>query len=123
MKSEHYRIYRGDDSDAFDQRIVCTINGTVDYSGCSGIFLLCGETQDIVVSSQNDFTILIDAQKSEKMPTGVFDARLKVFDAEGRAKTLDQKWRFEILHTVIDSSPTISVLSKAVCGVAILGRA
>lgn len=120
------RLYRGDDSRAFDQKIMFPIFSGVDYSGCHGLLLFGDDTRQIRVGNGNTFSLDISAEESRSLEVGTFYARLKVFDSSRRGHTLSQQWKVEILDEVCRGELVIagetSRLSEAICGVAILGK-
>lgn len=96
-------ITQGDDSNAFGKEITINVNSELDLTGFSAVFQLGDFKQRFDDIRAKKLAIVIPAEETKKLPTGLQLGALKIFDATGLQVTVKSDIRFYIYPQVIEN--------------------
>ena len=101
-------IYKGDDTDFRGAaRLSLRIDTEADLSGCTVEFTFLGQTRRFSGdAAAKPLTFAFSASETALFPVGVHRARVRVFDSEGRVKTVDDSVRIRVTDSVADAYGT-----------------
>ncbi len=94
-------LYRGDDA-AFRgvKRLRVTVETKESLAGCCAEFELCGIVKRVPDVSTGSFYLALTGEDTRGMPLGVHSATLRVFDEEGRRRTVSNAIRVCVTERV-----------------------
>lgn len=81
-------ITRGDDSDAFNNKIAITITTDLDLTGYTAVFQIAKEQWIFTDITSKVLNIIIDKDRSMKFKEGTHYAALKIYEPSGTCKTM-----------------------------------
>lgn len=101
-------IYKGDDTDFRGAaRLSLRIGTEADLSGCTVEFTFLGQTRRFSGdAAAKPLSFAFSASETALFPVGVHRARVRVFDSEGRVKTVDDSVRIRVTDSVADAYGT-----------------
>lgn len=101
-------IYKGDDTDFRGAaRLSLRIGTEADLSGCTVEFTFLGQTRRFSGdAAAKPLSFAFSASETALFPVGVHRARVRVFDPEGRVKTVDDSVRIRVTDSVADAYGT-----------------
>ena len=101
-------IYKGDDTDFRGAaRLSLRIGTDADLSGCTVEFTFLGQTRRFSGdAAAKPLSFAFSASETALFPVGVHRARVRVFDSEGRVKTVDDSVRIRVTDSVADAYGT-----------------
>lgn len=94
-------VFKGDDT-AFmgGNRLRVTLETGVDLSECCAEFELCGVVKRVRDVSSGSFRVNFTADETARMPVGVHAATIRVYDGEGRRRTIANDVRVNVTERV-----------------------
>ena len=101
-------IYKGDDTDFRGAaRLSLRIGTEADLSGGTVEFTVLGQTRRFSGdAAAKPLSFAFSASETALFPVGVHRARVRVFDSEGRVKTVDDSVRIRVTDSVADAYGT-----------------
>lgn len=101
-------IYKGDDTDFRGAaRLSLRIGGEVDLAGCTIEFTFLGQTRRFSGdAAAKPLSFAFSSSETALFPVGIHRARVRVFDSEGRVKTVDDSVRIRVTDSVADAYGT-----------------
>lgn len=81
-------ITRGDDSDAFNNKIAISITTDLDLTGYIAVFQIAKEQWRFDDITSKVLDIIIDKERSMKFKEGTHYAALKIYEPSGLCKTM-----------------------------------
>lgn len=81
-------ITRGDDSDAFNNKIAITLTTDLDLTGYTAVFQIGREQWIFDDITSKVINIVIDKERSMKFHEGTLYAALKIYEPNGLCKTM-----------------------------------
>lgn len=104
-------VVKGDDTNALGYNTIpCTVNTTLDLTGCKVYFKFLDFIQEFEnVVSGEVFNIVIPSSETSKFPLGKQFASLYVIDAEGRKRTFNNMIPVCVRLTPLPESSNVEI--------------
>lgn len=94
-------ITQGDDSNAFDAQILIKLETELDLTGCRAVFQLGDFQQCFDDISGKELALVIPAAATKGLACGACCGGLKIYDQNGRAKTICKDIKFLVQKGVV----------------------
>ena len=98
-------ITRGDDTNALGAKITVTLETELDLTGFTAVFQVGDFRQTFSDITGKRLEIVIPRSATALMPLGVVQGALKVYDANGLAKTIHKEITFLVTQKMVDNIP------------------
>ncbi len=99
-------ITRGDDSNAFSNRIAITITTDIDLTGYTAIFQIAKEQWIYNDITSKVIEIVVDKERSMRLSEGTHYAALKIYEPSGLCKTMFRDIPVYVREIVVDNPKT-----------------
>lgn len=99
------RIYKGDDTNFRGlANLAIRLNAETDLTGCRIEFTFLGHKRTFTgVSSDGTLPFVFTAAETALMPVGTHKAKVRVFDPQGRVKTVDDSIKIKVTDDLAEA--------------------
>ena len=96
-------LTRGDDSNALGEEIKIVLKTDMDLTGFTAVFQLGDFQQEFDDITSKELFVVIPKEESIKLEIGPMTGGLKLYDANGLARTIVKDIKFNIEREVVDN--------------------
>lgn len=97
------RLTRGDDSNALGEEIKIVLKTDMDLTGFKAVFQLGGYQQVFDDITSKELIIIIPKEESINLEVGAMEGGVKLYDANGLARTIVKDIKFMIEREVVNN--------------------